>query len=275
MRLPSWLHAWRRVSRSTHLPEPLWRHTLGALPFLAALSPPEQQGLGELVAVFLHRKRFHGAAGLRVSDAMALSVAAQACLPLLHWPGSAAQRLRWYDDFVGIVLYPGELRARRELTDDHGVVHQWQEDLLGEAMDDGPIALAWAEVSDAPRAAERGCNLVIHEFAHKLDLRDGTCDGCPPLPAGFAGQGTARQARTHWQTVLARGYQQFRERVICAERFGAAPTWLDPYGASTPGEFFAVACEAYFMQPGRLATEWPEIHDLLQAFFRPGMPDFG
>lgn len=268
----AWRPRWLRLKRPTPPPEPLWHNTLEGLPFLATLDAAERSQLGALAMAFLNHKRFHGAAGLSVTDAMALCVAAQACLPLLRWSGSVSQRLAWYDDFVGIVLYPGEVRAQREQTDAQGVVHQWHEDLLGEAMEAGPVTLAWAEVADAARAAGRGCNLVIHEFAHKLDLRDGASDGCPPLGAGFADCHSARAARAHWQTVMDAGFQDLRERVIRAERFGEPWPWLDAYGASAPDEFFAVTCEAYFTQPARLATEHPEVHAVLRAFFDPHRP---
>ena len=112
--------------------------------------------------------------------------------------------------------------------------------------------------------------MVIHEFIHKMDLRDGAPDGCPPLPPGFMGARTAQQARTLWLGVLEPAWQDFRERVILAERFGQPPTWLDPYGAQGLDEFFAVACEAYFVNRRRMAEEFPTLLPLFDAFFKPG-----
>lgn len=107
---------WSRV-RATVAPVPdisatLWLETLQRYPFLAALPLHDQAKLRALSALFLHHKQFHGAHGLVVTDAMAIDIAAQACLPLLHW-GDAASALGWYDDFVGIVVHPGEAVARR------------------------------------------------------------------------------------------------------------------------------------------------------------------
>ena len=151
---------WSRV-RAAVAPVPdisatLWLETLQRYPFLAALPLHDQAKLRALSALFLHHKQFHGAHGLVVTDAMAIDIAAQACLPLLHW-GDAASALGWYDDFVGIVVHPGEAVARRQTMDEAGVVHEHTEVLLGEAMERGPIMLCWrpAAVASAARPVTR------------------------------------------------------------------------------------------------------------------------
>ena len=107
---------------------------------------------------------------------------------MLHLKGGLA----WYDDFVGIVVHPSEVVARRKTTDETGVVHEYDEVLAGEAMDRGPVMLSWQDVLASSVTRDEGYNVVIHEFAHKIDMRGGAADGCPPLPAGFAG--TSRRA---------------------------------------------------------------------------------
>ena len=164
---------WRRV-RATVAPVPdisatLWLQTLQRYPFLAALPLHDQAKLRALSALFLDQKEFHGAHGLVVTDAMAIDIAAQACLPLLHW-GDPARALGWYDDFVGIVLHPGEAVARRQTVDDAGVVHEHTQVLLGEAMERGPVMLSWQHVANATENTARGHNVVVHEFVHKLDM---------------------------------------------------------------------------------------------------------
>jgi Mlc titration factor MtfA (ptsG expression regulator) len=255
------------------LPEELWFKTLSAYPFLESLDAEARSRLQELSTAFLRNKEFHGAAGLAVTDAMALAVAAQACLPLV-WlmpTAEAAAALRWYDDFVGIVLHPGEVVARREVTDEAGVVHHYREALTGEAMDGGPVMLSWSDVANAGTTAEEGYNVVIHEFAHKIDMRDGEIDGCPPLPLGFLGSANSLQARALWLSRLQAEFDRFSDRVAAAQRFEGLVEmpWMDPYAAEAPSEFFAVATEAYFVNPRRLAKESPGLHDLLDNFFRP------
>ncbi len=253
----SLLQKWRdrRSQRErAAIPEALWQQVLADYPFLAARPPEELERLRALAARFLREKEFHGQ-GLAITDAMALAIAAQAVLPVLHLG------LAWYDDFVGIVVHPGQVIARRSHTDEAGVVHDWEETLAGEAMDQGPVMLSWEDVREAGQRCAEGYNVVIHEFVHKIDMRDGVPDGCPPLPS--------RAARQAWLAVLQTAYNAFREQVVVAERFGGEPTWLDPYAAEGPDEFFAVACEAYFVNPARFAQEFPALRQLFDGFFRP------
>jgi Mlc titration factor MtfA (ptsG expression regulator) len=186
---------------------------------------------------------------------MALAIAAQAVLPVLHLG------LGWYDDFVTVVVHPDEVVARRTHVDEDGVVHDWDEVLAGEAMEGGPVMVNWQDVATAGAAAQSGVNVVIHEFVHKIDLRDGAADGCPPLPS--------REARARWLAVLQAQYDAFREQVVIAERFGGEAPWLDSYGAEAIDEFFAVACEAYFVNRERFAREFAQLTALFDGFYLP------
>ena len=263
-----WLRLRRRLAPLPEIDPHLWLQTLQAYSFLAALPLADQAKLRALAALFLQRKQFHGAHGLRVTDRMAVDIAAQACLPLLHW-GAPRQALAWYGDFVGIVVHPGEAMARRQAVDEAGVVHSYKEVLLGEAMEGGPVMLSWQAVKDNRHSTAAGTNVVIHEFAHKIDMRNGAADGCPPLPPGFLGSNSLRAARTLWLAAWEPAYAQFREQVIIAERFSGAMPWLDAYGATAPAEFFAVACEAYFVNRAQFALEFPTLLPQLDAFFQP------
>jgi Mlc titration factor MtfA (ptsG expression regulator) len=273
-RLGDWLRRSREsltgaAASTREIPDVLWIDTLDRFPFLAARTDAEQQRLRALSGRFLAHKEFHGAQGLVITDEIAVAIAAQACLPVLHLPGG----LDWYDDFVGIVVQPGEVIARRIEMDEAGVMHHYDEVLAGEAMDQGPVMLSWADVAGAGSSAAQGYNVVIHEFVHKIDMRDGAPDGCPPLPAGFLGSTTARAARQQWLAVLEPAWEAFREQVIIAQRFGGEPTWLDPYGAQSIDEFFAVACEAYFVNRPAFDQACPTLGPLLDAFWQSTLPD--
>ena len=248
------MFGWLRRRRTRAIPETLWQGVLAGYPFLAARPAAELARVRELAGRFLATKEFHGAQGLSISDEMALAIAAQAVLPVLNLG------LGWYDDFVGIVVHPEEVMARRTVTDGDGVVHHYNEVLAGEAMEGGPVMLSWRDVAQAGESARDGYNVVIHEFVHKIDMRDGEPDGCPPLPSA-----SARQA---WLAVMQAEYGAFREQVILAERFGGEPTWLDPYGAESIDEFFAVACEAYFVNRERFARGFSPLLSLFDSFFR-------
>lgn len=273
-----WSSLRRRWRRPAAVPDALWARTLATLPFLHDLSTAERDLLRLLCAHFLAEKEFTGANGLQVTDTMALSIAAQACRPLLHMhgpdgraPRRAPDRLVWYDDFVGIVLQPGAVLARREVRDPAGVVHQYTEALAGEAMDGGPLMLSWEDVANAGERAAIGHNVVIHEFVHKMDMRELSPgehpQGAPVLPDGFLGMADRRTAAHHWRRTMSEAYARFHEAVSLAERFGAEPPWLDAYAAKDPAEFFAVTCEAYFVNRERFAAEFPTLMPLYDGFF--------
>jgi Mlc titration factor MtfA (ptsG expression regulator) len=264
-----WLDILRgKRSRPRDIPERLWQDTLVSFPFLARLSGPDLDLLRQLARQFLAQKEFHGAAGFQISDEVALAIAAQACLPVLHIE-SPLRGLDWYRDFVGIVVHAGPVRAKRVSVDETGIVHNYEEVLTGEAMQDGPVTLSWQDVRDAGQSAHDGYNVVIHEFVHKIDMRDGSADGCPPLPADFMGAPSAGHARRNWQLVLTMHYQDFCDKLSLAERFGGAAQWLDPYAAESIDEFFAVASEAYFVNPENFARDFAALVPVFDAFFKP------
>lgn len=252
-RQPWWqsLTRWRFSRRQRHpaVPDDLWQAVIASYPFLVILPSADREALRELVSQFLGCKEFTGVQGLEVTDAMAVAVAAQACLPILHLGMSA------YDDFVGIVMHPDEVVARRSEIDDDGVVHEFDEPLTGEAMQGGPVMLSWFDVAGAGDSAEDGYNVVIHEFAHVLDMRDGVADGIPLL-ATIA-------EREAWMRVLDGELAAFQQRVDAGEETG-----LDPYGAEGPEEFFAVASEVFFVAPQVLLQEHPDLYALLAGYYR-------
>lgn len=260
------LRWFRKLRAAPEIPEASWLAVLAAYPFLNERPAADTRLLRELSARFLRDKEFHGAMGFRITDEVALSIAAQAVLPVLHLPGN----LNWYDDFVGIVVVPDEVSTPRTMVDDAGVVHEYDESVIGEAREHGPVMLSWPHVQEGGLSPDGAIlNVVVHEFAHKIDMRDGEVDGCPPLPAGFAGCNSPREARLHWQRALLPAYDAFREQTILAERFGGEVPWLDGYAASSLGEFFAVACEAYFVDSARFAREFTTLAPLFDAFFKP------
>ena len=241
-------------ARPVEIPELLWQQTLQRFSFLACLPANDQQALRVLVGRFLQGKEFTGAHDFEVTDDMAVAIAAQACLPVLHLG------LSWYDDFTGIVVHPGAMLARRKTIDAAGVVHHYKEALLGEAMQGGPVTLSWHDVAASGASARQGHNVVIHEFVHKIDMRDGVADGCPPLPS--------RAIQAAWRAAMQSAYDHFREQVVMAERFGASPPWLDAYGATAPAEFFAVSCEAYFVNRERFTEDFAPLTALFDQFFK-------
>jgi Mlc titration factor MtfA (ptsG expression regulator) len=249
------LRHWReqRAVERYAIPDALWQLTLLRYPFLAQRSAADLAELRRLCSVFLSTKEFHGVNGFEVTDEVAVAVAAQACLPVLRLG------LSWYDGFVGIVMHEGEVVAQRRIEDEHGVVHEYDEELAGEAMEGGPLMLAWNAVAASNDPAQFDIdnifNVVIHEFAHVIDMRDGLADGVPPL--------TSPVERERWIEVIDAEWQCFCDHVDAGD-----DTLIDPYGAEAVEEFFAVAVEAFFVAPAAMRAEEPAMYRLLAGFFR-------
>ncbi|WP_422018648.1 zinc-dependent peptidase [Roseateles sp.] len=250
------LTRWReqRAVERHAIPDALWQLTLLRYPFLARRSAADLAELRRLCSLFLASKEFHGVNGFEVTDEVAIAVAAQACLPVLRLG------LSWYDGFVGVVMHAGEVVAQRRVEDEDGIVHEYDEELAGEAMEGGPLMLAWnaVAVSDDPAqfGADAVFNVVIHEFAHVIDMRDGLADGVPPLDGGSA-------ARERWIEVIDAEWERFCERIDAGEE-----TLIDPYGGEAVEEFFAVAVEAFFVAPTAMRAEEPAMYELLAGFFK-------
>ena len=235
--------------KTSPLPEDLWQQTLATLLFLDRLNADERSRLKQLSEDFLAEKEFSSAGGLELTDAMCVSIAVQACLPILNLG------LRCYRGWVGIVVYPDEFIIPRVSEDEFGVVHEFDDIASGEAWEGGPVLISW---NDAQMAGT-GYNVVIHEFAHKLDMLNGDADGLPPLPPGLTPQ--------VWEETLLAAYDDFCQQVDEAEQRGQAPL-LDPYAAESPAEFFAVMSETFFEIPELLKKEYSELYTLLSRFYR-------
>ena len=251
--LARWWQAWRgrreqAAARRHAIPDDLWKRTLVRYPFLQRREPADAAELRRITSLFLARKEFHCVGGLRLTDAMAVAIAAQAALPVLRLG------LDRYDGFVGIVIHPDAVVARRAQADDTGVVHEYDETLSGEAMEGGPVMLSWPDVRRAGQSAGQGYNVVIHEFAHVLDMADGPANGAPRLPPGLPA--------AEWHRTMTAEFDAFVGRVDAEEA-----TALDPYGASGEEEFFAVASESFFVDPVRLQAEHPALYALLCRFY--------
>jgi Mlc titration factor MtfA (ptsG expression regulator) len=239
----------KRILRNSALPDALWREAIGALPFLAIYSADALARLRDLVVLFLDAKSIVGAQGHVVTPLQRTIIAIQACVLVLNLD------LALYDGFENIVVYPGEFVPGWEYEDEYGVVHRQDAPLAGEAMNRGPVILSWPDVADSADWDAAQMNLVIHEFAHKIDMRDGDANGCPPLPDDAT--------RREWRRVMQQAYADFCARVDADE-----DTAIDPYAAESPGEFFAVLSEVFFAEASLLVAEYPDVYRAFAAFYR-------
>ena len=187
------LSAWwrRRQGDRLEIPTTLWAEVEAGLPFLSHLTPDERAHLRQLARDLIAEKQWSGAQGLQLTPRIQLAIALQACLPILHLG------LDWYAGWVGIVVYPGDFVIPRRIIDEDGVVHEFDDDVLGEAWYGGPVLISWFEHAED----SHGINVVIHEFAHKLDMKSGEADGLPPLHGSMS--------RQRWIDVMTKAFHDF------------------------------------------------------------------
>ncbi len=247
---------WRedRACRRHAIPDTLWQLTLARYPFLSWRPAEQLIRLRRLATLFLTQKEFSGAHGLVVTDEIAVAVAAQAVLPILNLEGG----LHLYAGFVGIVVHGDAVLVPREVMDEDGVVHEYDEELAGEAMQGGPVMLSWRDVEAASEeSAHAGWayNVTIHEFAHVIDMASGGANGIPPL--------ASISARQHWAEVMEAAYTDF-----CARVDARCQTSIDPYAADSIAEFFAVSVETFYVQPLELLYAAPQVYRLLADYFK-------
>ncbi|WP_430227929.1 zinc-dependent peptidase [Paraburkholderia tropica] len=261
-KLSSWFGARRREKalRTYAIDDVLWQATLEGLPFLGHLDAADLIRLRELTSLFLAQKEFSTAHDLELTDAMTVAIAAQASLPVLNLS------LDLYKGWVGVIVYPGEFVIRKTVEDEDGVVHEVEHDASGEAWEGGPVILSWedAQMTDGSDAY----NVVIHEFAHKIDMLNGETDGHPPLYRRWHAPLDAQA----WADVFDNAYDQFCDKVDAVperrwKRF-ERDSLIDPYAADHPSEFFAVCSEALFVTPKAFEAEYPELYRLLARYYR-------
>ncbi|HLO93367.1 MAG TPA: M90 family metallopeptidase [Burkholderiaceae bacterium] len=247
--LPPW---WRRLQRQRRMQAPFpaaWRSLLRReWPLYRRLTPPQQRRLQQLVQVFLAEKPVIGCAGLKVSTAMKVLIAAQACLPLLgHARGV-------YPQLNQVLLYPAAFAVQRMHELGAGVQMERRDWLSGESWQQGQVILSWQDVLAGARVPDDGRNVVIHEFAHQLDQAKGRANGAPSLGS--------REAHAHWAEVMQAEYRALKQTLAQGE-----PSLLDSYAATDEAEFFAVASESFFEQGELMARHHPRLYALLADYY--------
>ena len=248
------IHDWlnRRIIRRSSITSSQWDKAFALIPLLNGLTAEEKQTLQELVILFLHRKVFEGAQGLEVTLDMKLVIALQACLPILKLG------LDCYDGWMTVIVYPAGFAPKRVVRDEYGVEHHVQTGLTGEAWQQGPVVLAWDEAEHA--GVIDGHNLVIHEFAHKLDMQNGAANGFPPLHKGMNIKA--------WTDALSTGFADLQHKCSHGEHIG-----IDCYAATSPAEYFAVLSEVFFERPDIIRSYYPDVYEQLLQYYRqdPGI----
>ncbi len=240
----------RVLGKSPAPPDPgLWRDLRTRARWIAALGAERDARLQALTARFLHDKTITPVSGLALDPGQRTLLAALCCLPLLEF---GREGLHGWSQ---LIVYPEAFRVNRTHVDAAGVLHQWDDTLIGESWDSGPLILSWADVKADLDAPDAGFCVAVHEMAHKLDALDGVLDGTPPLPRA-------------WQADWARDFQAAFDGFV-ADVDAGQETGIDPYAAEAPEEFFAVCSEYHFSDPRTLAEALPRVAEHLARFYGP------
>lgn len=250
-----WLPKWKRrrleERRAQLMAEPFpsgWREILVTDFALYQRMPADLQAkLESHILVFLHEKTFAGFDGLEINDRVRVLVAAQACVLILNRPTN------YFPGFESILIYPDVYRATS--TSSHGGVQSHSDDVrAGESWMGGPIVLAWTHVLQGAQDRRDGHNVVMHEFAHKLDEQTAAMNGSPVLSS---------RAQQDWSKIMSHEFER-QQRRSARGQSGV----IDDYGATSPAEFFAVVTETFFEKPRQLFKHHPELYEQFQEFYQ-------
>jgi len=245
-----WQALFQTREEPVQLPE-AWEQILDAnVPYRRSLSAEMRERLDAGIVRFVEHKHWEGCNGLAVTDEHRVTIAGHAMRLTLGLDNSHFEHVKT------VLLYPTTYRA---VTQDHigsGVVIEGRSDRLGEAWYRGPVILAWSDIQQEISRSSRRRNVILHEFAHQLDFRNGPdADGVPPIESHADAE--------RWLEVMARDFDRLCEE--CRQR--RRPV-LDCYGTTDQAEFFAVATEAFFGTPQEVKQEWPDLYAELRRFYR-------
>ncbi|MBK1883605.1 zinc-dependent peptidase [Luteolibacter pohnpeiensis] len=218
------------------------------VPLYSKLPADLKLKLHEKIGRFIHTTRFEGCNGLELTEAMILTIAAQACMLVLNRYGDP------YPDLTTVYLYPTTFSSVQRTQDANGIVTEGVVHRLGESWRTGSVVLAWDSVAQGARNPADAHNVTFHEFAHQLDHENGSTDGAPPLES--------REAYRSWARIFSENYAEFLELVRRGKH-----TLIDPYGATNPAEFYAVATETFFEKPKQLHKRYPDLYRELKDFY--------
>ena len=225
------------------------------VPFYNRLPLEDKTELQRHILIFIAEKRFEGCGKLKITDEIKITIAAQACMLLLH------RKTDYYPGLSSILVYPSAFIASRTKNLPSGVVVEALEVLLGESWAQGSIVLSWDDVKHGVSDINDGQNVVFHEFAHQIDSSGGKGDSTAVL--------NNRSRYIAWARVLQKDYEKLRHAKAQHQ-----PTLLNKYGATNPAEFFAVVTEFFFEKPRELKETHPELYNELKQFYQQDPVDY-
>jgi MtfA peptidase len=216
------------------------------------LTDSEQKHLKALIQIFIAEKYWEGAGGLTLTDEIRVTISAQACLLLLELPHN------YYRNVRSIIVYPSTVvpPPRKLGFFEHSTAPVGPgQPIIGQAFRKGPVIIIWDAALKGSRHPEQGHNVIYHEFAHKLDMLDGSADGTPPL--------RDRREYREWVKTCSAEFLRLKNDTRRGKK-----SFMDAYGATNEAEFFAVATEQFFDQPRKMLKHAPDLYDVLKEYYR-------
>ncbi len=249
---------WRRNRRMKKPFPNEWEQILHQnVPYVQYLPDELQSKLKGLIAIFLHEKTFEGCAGLKITDEIRVTIAAQACILMLGIDDLSF----FYDDLRSVLVYPEQYVAKVKNQNNSFFVEEGFQQRHGEAWSHGNVVLAWDEVQQGASDIHDGQNLVFHEFAHQLDYEYGATNQVE--------ENYDDSTYLSWARVIGDEYQKFLQSIQQHQQ-----TLIDEYGATNLAEFFAVITECFFERPQELKTQHPKLYQQLQEFYKQDPADY-
>lgn len=219
------------------------------VPIYRYLPEADRKELHGHILIFLHEKKFEGCGGLQINDEIKVTIAAQACILLLH------RKTDYYHALKSIVVYPSAYVAHESRSVGNGILAEGESVRLGESWHRGAVVLSWSDVLYGAADIHDGHNVVFHEFAHQIDHDGGESRGSPVMER--------RSMYLAWARVLGAEYAKFRKDTEHGRR-----TVMDRYGATNPAEFFAVVTECFFEKPVQLKRKHPELYEEFMLYYQ-------
>jgi len=240
----------RREKLRTKALKPEWKEILiKNVEFYNYLSDEMKKELHGLIQIFLDEKEFEGFDGLEITDEIKVTIAAQACILLLH------RVTDYYPTLHTILVYPHPFYSHIKQHLAGGIVAEGEQGRLGESWYRGPVILSWDDVRRSAHDHNDGHNVVFHEFAHQLDSESGANEGAPLFPN--------RSSYIAWARVLGEEYQDLLDHLKHHHKSD-----IDAYGATNPAEFFAVVTEYFFEKPIGLKQRHPGLYEQFKNFYK-------
>ena len=219
------------------------------VPLYRYLPEADRKELHSHMLIFLDEKEFEGCGGLQINDEIKITIAAQACILLLH------RKTNYYHTLKSVVVYPSAYVANISQPVGNGIVAEGESVRLGESWHSGAVVLSWNDVLHGAADIHDGHNVVFHEFAHQIDHDGGESHGSPVMEN--------RSMYLAWARILGTEYAK-----LSKDTEHGCRTVMDRYGATNPAEFFAVATECFFEKPIQLKRKHPELYEEFMLYYQ-------